>query len=209
MSFITIAAAVAFLSFRPLWQRIVIVASAIPIAIFCNVLRVTGQGLIDHYLSRQWAEGFAHQFVGVVMLIPAFVLILLVCWLLDNLFVDEVDEQERQRGGAPRKEVKREEKVITIPRTAAAAAGAGAAPAVTTTLPRPTVTPPRPAGIVTPPRPAGAAPRPPGAPAKAQQQPAPKAPAPQGQTSPQGGGAKPQAAKPAPQAAPQQRREQP
>jgi exosortase len=91
MTFISVALAVAFLSVRPLWQRIIIGLSAIPIAIFCNVMRVTGTGLLYRYGGPDWAEGFTHQFVGLVMLVPAFFLILMVCWVLDHLFVEEVD----------------------------------------------------------------------------------------------------------------------
>jgi exosortase len=96
MTFITVAAAIAFLSARPLWQKIVITLSAIPIAIFCNVMRVAGQGLLDHYWSREVSEGFAHQFVGLVMLVPAFFLILLVGWVLDHLFIEEADETDKK-----------------------------------------------------------------------------------------------------------------
>jgi hypothetical protein len=64
--------------------------SAVPIAISCNVMRVSGQGLLDHYWSRNWSEGFAHQFAGMVMLIPAFFLLLLIGWLLDKIFVEVV-----------------------------------------------------------------------------------------------------------------------
>jgi len=146
MTFVTVAAAVAFLSARPLWQKLIIVASAIPIAIFCNVMRVTGQGLLDCYVSQKLAESFAHQFVGVVMMVPAFLLILLVCWLLDHLFIDEVDEYERQRlrhsGGRVA-----EKKVIQIQRPAAAPAVAAPAAQRTAVVP-----PPKPAGF---PRPAG------------------------------------------------------
>jgi exosortase len=91
MTFISIAVAVAFLSNRPLWQKIIISLSAIPIAIFCNVLRVTGTGLLYRYGGPDWAEGFTHQFVGMVMLVPAFCMIMLVGWVLDHLFVEEVD----------------------------------------------------------------------------------------------------------------------
>ncbi len=91
MTFISVGAAVAFLSARPLWQKIFMTLSAIPIAIFCNVMRVAGQGLLDHYWSQEMSEGFAHQFVGMVMLIPAFFLILLVGWVLDQIFVEEVE----------------------------------------------------------------------------------------------------------------------
>jgi exosortase len=91
MTFISVGAAVAFLSGRPLWQKVVITLSAIPIAIFCNVMRVAGQGILDHYVSQQLSESFAHQFVGMVMLIPAFFLILLVGWVLDQIFIEEVE----------------------------------------------------------------------------------------------------------------------
>lgn len=91
MSFISIAAAIAFLSSRPLWQKLVITASAVPIAIACNVLRVTGVGTLDMYAGREWSEGFAHQFAGMVLLLPAFFLIMLVCWAVDQLFVEEAD----------------------------------------------------------------------------------------------------------------------
>lgn len=94
MTFITIGAAIAFLSSRPLWQKIIITISAVPIAIFCNVMRVCGQGLLDHYWGKQWSQDFAHQFAGMVMLIPAFFLLLLVGWMLDKLFVEIIDESD-------------------------------------------------------------------------------------------------------------------
>ena len=90
MTFITIGAAMAFLSSRPIWQKVLVTLSAIPIAISCNVMRVSGQGLLDHYWSREWSQGFAHQFAGMVMLIPAFFLLLLVGWILDKTFVEVV-----------------------------------------------------------------------------------------------------------------------
>ncbi len=95
MTFITVAGAVAFLSPRPLWQRVIIVLFAVPIAILCNVVRVAGQGLLDHYVSTQLSESFAHQFVGLVMVAPAILLILAVGWVLDRLFVDEIAEKEK------------------------------------------------------------------------------------------------------------------
>ena len=100
MTFITVGVAVAFLSARPLWQKMVITLSSIPIAIFCNVMRVAGQGLLDHYVSRQLSESFAHQFVGLVMLVPAFFMILLVGWILDHVFIEEVDTKEEAQAAA-------------------------------------------------------------------------------------------------------------
>ncbi len=102
MTFISVGAAIGFLSNRPLWQKILITLSGIPIAIFCNVMRVSGQGLLDTYVSTELANGFAHQFVGMVMLIPAFFLLLLVCWVLDHIFVEEVEGADPGHAGIVR-----------------------------------------------------------------------------------------------------------
>jgi len=96
MTFISIGGAVAFLSGRPLWQKLLLTFAAIPIAIFCNVMRVSGQGLLDHYVSQQLSESFAHQFVGMIMFVPAFLLILLTGWVLDQIFVEEADIRHSQ-----------------------------------------------------------------------------------------------------------------
>lgn len=93
MTFVSVGAAYAFLSARPLWQKILITAMAVPIAIFCNVVRVSGQGLLDYYVHQDLSQGFAHQFVGMLMLIPAFFLILFTGWLLDKLFVEHADRR--------------------------------------------------------------------------------------------------------------------
>jgi exosortase len=93
MTFITLGGAIGFVfgTNRPMWQKLVITFSAIPIAILCNVMRVTGQGFINHCWSKEAASGFAHQFVGMVMLLPAFFMILGVVWVLDQLFVEEAE----------------------------------------------------------------------------------------------------------------------
>ena len=123
MTFISVGAAVGFLSSRVTWQKIVITLSAIPIAIFCNMMRVTGQGILDHYWSEKLSEGFAHQFVGLIMLIPAFFLILLVAWVLDNLFIEEADKRALPAPGS-------RSTLIEIPRTAGPKGALGTAPSL-------------------------------------------------------------------------------
>lgn len=108
MTFIAVGAAMAFLSARPLWQKLVITLSAIPIAIGCNTMRVAGQGLIDYYVSQELSQGFAHQFAGMIMLLPAFFLLALVGWVLDQLFVEEVDDKHALLG------VKEQARKLTI-----------------------------------------------------------------------------------------------
>lgn len=93
MTFITIGTAMAFLSLsRPMWQKLIIVASAVPIAIICNVMRVSAQGLVDVYITEAATEGFTHGLVGLIMLIPAFFMLLGVGWILDQVIVEEEDE---------------------------------------------------------------------------------------------------------------------
>ncbi len=94
MTFIAVSGAVAFLPPRPLWQRIIIVVSAVPIAIFCNMMRISVTGLLDHYVSTKWSDSFAHQFVGIIMLLPAFFLILMVAGILERVFITEADDNE-------------------------------------------------------------------------------------------------------------------
>jgi exosortase len=158
MTFISVGAAIAFLSSRPLWQKFLITLSAIPIAIFCNVMRVSGQGLLDRYWSQEVSEGFAHGFVGLVMLIPAFFMLLLVCWILDHLFIEEAE------GKTPGRKARPVEAVVEVPRKPVAvpapASGAVVAKATTPAVPAAPAAPRAPVAAQTPPRP-GVAARPP------------------------------------------------
>ncbi|MBC7783404.1 MAG: exosortase/archaeosortase family protein [Burkholderiales bacterium] len=101
MTFISIGTAVAFLSIRPMWQRAIIIASAIPIAIMCNVARVAGVGILDLWLGREWSEGFAHKFAGMVLMLPAFLMIMLVCWIVDHIFIEEAELPARPPASSP------------------------------------------------------------------------------------------------------------
>lgn len=140
MTFVSVGAAVAFLSARPLWQKAIIAMSAIPIAIFCNVSRVSIQGLLDRYWSTDVSEGFTHSFTGLVMLVPGFFLILLVAYILDKLFVEVADDPARKGAAANaaaaatanvKRVVRTTPPATTAPAAAAAPAAAqpGAAPA--------------------------------------------------------------------------------
>jgi exosortase/archaeosortase family protein len=92
MTFISVAATIAFLSPRPLWQKLVVVASAVPIAIICNMTRISGVAILDR-VNSNWTEGFAHQFVGLVMLVPAACMMAIVLWALNRVFIEEADER--------------------------------------------------------------------------------------------------------------------
>jgi exosortase len=54
------------------WRAIILVGSAIPIAILTNALRVSGTGILAHYYGTEVADGFFHSFSGWVIYILAF-----------------------------------------------------------------------------------------------------------------------------------------
>lgn len=44
--------------------RLVLIALSVPLALFCNGLRIMGTGLLTQYMSPEAAEGFFHSFSG-------------------------------------------------------------------------------------------------------------------------------------------------
>jgi exosortase len=90
-----IGVAVAFLSERPWWHRVILVASCLPIAIFCNMIRVLITTWLYIFVDEKYAEGTPHQMLGIVTLGLAFALFSLLGWVLNRLFLEEeVDDRE-------------------------------------------------------------------------------------------------------------------
>jgi exosortase len=67
------------------WRAVIIIASAVPIAILTNSMRVSGTGVLAHYYGTEVADGFFHSFSGWVVYIVAFLLLFAVGWLLDRI----------------------------------------------------------------------------------------------------------------------------
>lgn len=93
-AFMALSVALAYLEDRPVWQRIVIVAMGIPIAVFCNVLRVTITCIMYIIGREELGQKFMHDFTGILMLIPAFLLLWLTGWILNHVFVEDDDEED-------------------------------------------------------------------------------------------------------------------
>ena len=66
------------------WRSLILVASAVPIAILTNAARVSGTGILSHYYGTQVADGFFHSFSGWAVYIVAFLLLFAVGWILDR-----------------------------------------------------------------------------------------------------------------------------
>ena len=92
MAFVALGVAMAYLHYRPVWQRLILLISTVPIAIFCNIVRVTITGLIYIAGNPKYAQGLYHDMLGVVMLFLAFSIYGLLAWLMSNLYVEESAE---------------------------------------------------------------------------------------------------------------------
>ncbi len=95
--------AVAFLAERPLWHRVVLVLMCIPIATFCNMIRVVITCWLHIFVDPKYAEGNYHMMLGFAVLLLAFGLFNGVGWILANLFVtveeDDLDDVPQAAGG--------------------------------------------------------------------------------------------------------------
>lgn len=57
----------AYLSNSKMILRLILVASAIPIAFACNIARVSITGILAHFYGSEVARGFLHEFSGLVV----------------------------------------------------------------------------------------------------------------------------------------------
>jgi len=89
MAFFALGVAMAYLHYRPIWQRLVLLASTVPIAILCNIVRVAVSGFIYVLWDPMYAQGIYHDMLGLLMLPLAFGLYGLLAWFMSDLFVDE------------------------------------------------------------------------------------------------------------------------
>lgn len=85
--FFAVAAAVAIVVDKPLWEKLLLVASAVPIAVFCNIVRITATGVLFETAGSQWAKIVFHDLAGWLMMIMAVALLKLEMWLLANLLI--------------------------------------------------------------------------------------------------------------------------
>jgi len=96
MAYVALGVAWAYLENRPLWQRLTLVAATVPVAVLCNVLRVTVTCTMFVIDRPELGQKFMHEFTGMLMLVPALALFALLSWMLKNLFVEAEEETPRE-----------------------------------------------------------------------------------------------------------------
>ena len=127
-AFVALGVMMAFIYRRPFWERVLIMVSSVPIAVFCNFIRVTLMAIASEHLyfarrameagEATWATTFfsgpasveslrqtilepttfLHQSFGYLMLVLAFVLLWAELRLLNLLFVPEEEEGAPEQG---------------------------------------------------------------------------------------------------------------
>ena len=88
MSSAALAFGLAFMINRPLWERALIVLSAIPIAIITNVIRIVVTGICYEYLNAETAEHFFHDLAGYFMMPIALGMLWLEMEILSRLTIE-------------------------------------------------------------------------------------------------------------------------
>ena len=83
--FLALTTAVAYWTTRPAWYRVVIVISALPIALSANIARVMLTGYIMHFVNPQFALGTYHTLEGLLMMGFGLLLLQAECWVLDQI----------------------------------------------------------------------------------------------------------------------------
>ncbi len=78
MSMIALGVAYAYLFQNSMLTRIILVLFIVPITITANVVRVTGTGILSHYVGPAAAQGFFHEFAGIFVFLIAFAMFITV-----------------------------------------------------------------------------------------------------------------------------------
>ena len=95
--FLALTAAVAYLTARPAWYRMIIVFAALPIALTANVARIVLTGYIMHFVNREYASGTYHTLEGILMMGFGLMLLNSVCSLL-NQFCQSSSKNDKGDG---------------------------------------------------------------------------------------------------------------
>jgi exosortase len=87
LAFFVVSGLVALLIKRAWWEKMIIIASSLPIALICNTLRLTITAIAFTVLNgEKWEKAF-HDFGGYAMMPLALAVIVAELWLLNKLTV--------------------------------------------------------------------------------------------------------------------------
>ena len=85
ISLLALGTVFAYFTKKVLWERVIIVISCFPIAIFVNALRVSATGILANYYGIGAAQGFFHGFSGYILFLIAFIMLIAAGYLLSTI----------------------------------------------------------------------------------------------------------------------------
>lgn len=84
LSLVTLAIIYGYLMDNRQWVRVVLVLSAIPIAVAANSLRILGTGLLVQYWDPEKGEGFFHTFSGWLIFVVSLIMLFGLHQIIDR-----------------------------------------------------------------------------------------------------------------------------
>ena len=78
LTLVTLAIIYGYLMETRMWVRVVLVCSAVPIAVVANSFRIFGTGLLVQFWDPDKAEGFSHAFAGLLIFVVALMMLFAV-----------------------------------------------------------------------------------------------------------------------------------
>ena len=91
-AFIIVAAFIAYMVKRSRLQKAILLASSIPVAIICNIIRIFVTAVLMLNVSTEAADKFFHDFAGLVMMPIAVLLLFSELWLMEKLILPEPNQ---------------------------------------------------------------------------------------------------------------------
>ena len=82
--FLIMAILFAYLYKDRLWKKIVLILSVVPLTLAVNALRIAGTGILYKFWGAEVAEGFFHEFAGVIVFMTGLTALLFEVWLLSG-----------------------------------------------------------------------------------------------------------------------------
>jgi exosortase len=100
MLFFTLCVGAAFIMRKPVWERVLIVVSAPPIAVLANVFRITLTAVLfemahqwPSVVSKEFADKVFHDFAGLLMMPVALLILLGEMALMSRLMVQPITDR--------------------------------------------------------------------------------------------------------------------
>ncbi len=96
-AFVVVAATMVYVVKRPPWQKAVLLASCIPVAIACNLARLWTTAMLYLLVDSKTAEWFFHDAAGLAMMPLAVVIMAGELWLMKKLVIADDPPQTQHR----------------------------------------------------------------------------------------------------------------